>query len=79
MHIPPDSFDYPEGGSSAIIRVSFTGKIGAPEIPNTAFFVQLESALPVGAPLRIENGEWSSYEEAKVECWKIAEGLAKEL
>lgn len=73
--IPPASFDYPEGGSGATIRVSFTGRLDDTSVPSTAFFARLEEMLPVGEPLRIEEGDWDSYEIAKKACWKIAEEL----
>lgn len=75
--IPPSDFDYPEEGSAATIRVSFTGRQDDPRVPNTAFFVRLKNMLPDGEPLMIKEGDWDSYESARIDCWKIATKLAR--
>lgn len=79
MHIPPPSIDYPEEGASARIRISFSSKKEVPEVPVTAFFFQLNSGLPVNDPLRIEHGDWESFEQARQRCWAIAEELDRQL
>lgn len=75
MHIPPPSIEYPENGSSARIRISFTSHSETPEVPSTAFFYRLKPELPDGDPLRIEHGPWPSYADAKEYCWAIAKEL----
>lgn len=71
--------DYPEGGSSARIRISFSFGKGITDVPSTAFFLRLKNELPDGDPIRTENGPWETFEQAHRECWAIAEELDRKL